>query len=251
VKDPLLNTHRLPNLLSIVAFALSLAVAQTTWCAPPQLFNDAEAVVALDPGHGGRDRGASGPTGLLEKEVALQLAHKLALQLESRYHVRLTRSDDYNVELHQRAATANHAKADLFISLHTGAGFAHTTQGLAVYYYQTDTSGLESVDQKTTADQPRQWKDLQRRHAAASKTLATLMQRALSAMPQRPACQTHGAPLAVLQGADMPAILIEVGHITHPATEKRLSQPHGLEALVHAIEQGLENFLAQFPPPKK
>jgi N-acetylmuramoyl-L-alanine amidase len=235
----------------MVCVVLSLSMAQPSWCAPPLLFNDTDAIVVLDPGHGGRDRGARGPTGLPEKQVTLELAHKLALQLESRYRVRLTRSDDYDVEPHQRAATANQAKADLFISLHTGAAFAHTIQGLAVYYYQPGKTGTESLNEKAATTEPRQWKHIQQRYAAASKTLATHMQRALSAMPQRPSCQVFGAPLAVLQGADMPAILIEVGHISHPATEKRLSQPHGLEALADAINQGIERFLADLPSAKK
>jgi N-acetylmuramoyl-L-alanine amidase len=237
--------------LAILCFLSCFAVTQTAWCAPPLPFNDADAIVALDPGHGGRDRGARGPTGLLEKQVALELAHKLALELESRYLVRLTRSDDYKVELHQRAATANQANADIFISLHTAAAFAHTTEGLAVYYHQTGEPGMESGAKEAATTRPRQWKQIQQRYAAASKTLATHMQRALSAMPQRPACQIIGAPLAVLQGADMPAILIEVGYITHPATEKRLSQAHGLDALALAIHKGIDRFLAEFPSAAK
>jgi N-acetylmuramoyl-L-alanine amidase len=235
----------------MVCFGWYFLVVQTAWCAPPLLFDDAAAIVALDPGHGGYDQGARGPTGLLEKRVTLELAHKLALRLESRYSVRLTRSDDYSVELHQRAATANRSKADLFISLHTGAGFVHASQGLAVYYYQTGKAATESMAKGTAVAEPRQWKDLQQRYAAASKALATHMQRALEAMHQRPSCQVLGAPLAVLQGADMPAILIEVGHITHPTTEKLLSQSHGLDALVNAIEQGIERFLAELPSKKK
>lgn len=235
----------------IVCLAWCFFVAQTAWSAPPLLFDDADAIVALDPGHGGRDRGAHGPTGLLEKRVALELANKLALRLESRYGVRLTRSDDYDVELHQRAATANEANADLFISLHTGAGFVHATQGLAVYYYQAGKPGIESIAEGADIPKLRQWKHLQERYAAASKALATHMQRALAALPHRPSCQVLGAPLAVLQGADMPAILIEVGHITHPATETLLSQSHGLDALANAIDQGIERFLAELPSKKK
>ncbi len=224
---------------------------QTAWSAPPLPFDEADAIVALDPGHGGRDRGAHGPTGLLEKRVTLELADKLALRLESRYLVRLTRSDDYDVELHQRAATANEAKADLFISLHTGAGFFHATQGLAVYYYQSGSPGGESVSEGEAVAEPRRWSHLQQRYAAASKALATHIQSAITAMPQRPSCHVFGAPLVVLQGADMPAVLIEVGHITHPATEKFLSQSRGQDTLAKAIGQGIDRFLAELPSAKK
>lgn len=251
VIDAVLRTCCVRHLLMVVCFVWCFLVAQTVWSAPPLLFDDTDAIVALDPGHGGHDRGARGPTGLLEKRVTLELAHKLALRLESRYLVRLTRSDDYDVELHQRAATANHSKADLFISLHTGAGFVHAPQGLSVYYYKSGRPGAESITEKATVAEPRQWKHLQQRYAAASKTLATHMQHAFAAMPQRPSCQVLGAPLAVLQGADMPAVLIEVGQITHPATEKLLSQSHGLNVLVNAIDQGIERFLMEYPPTKK
>jgi N-acetylmuramoyl-L-alanine amidase len=251
VKDTVSKTRCFRYSLRLIIYILCFSVAQSAWCTPPRLFDDADAIVTLDPGHGGHDRGARGPTGLLEKVVTLELAHKLALRLESRYLVRLTRSDDYTVELHQRTATANQAKADLFISLHTGAGFAHATQGLAVYYYQTGKPGTESMVKGAAVAEPRQWKDLQQRYAAASKALAAHMQRALEAMPQKPSCQVLGAPLAVLQGADMPAILIEVGHLTHPTTEKLLSQSHGLDALVNAIDQGIERFLAELPSKKK
>jgi N-acetylmuramoyl-L-alanine amidase len=251
VKDAVRKTCCVRYLLMVVCFVWSFSVAQTALCAPPLLFDDTDAIVALDPGHGGHDRGARGPTGLLEKRVTLELAQKLALRLESRYLVRLTRSDDYDVELHQRAATANHSKADLFISLHTGAGFVHAAQGLTVYYYQSGSPGTGSIAEGAVVTEPRHWKDLQQRYTAASKALATHMQLTLEAMPQRPSCQVRGAPLAVLQGVDMPAILIEVGHITHPTTEKLLSQSHGLQALVNAIDQGIDRFLAELPSKKK
>lgn len=247
----MLKTCCIRYLLMMVCFVWCFSAVQTASCAPPLLFDDTDAIMALDPGHGGHDRGARGPTGLLEKRVTLELAHKLALRLESRYLVHLTRSDDYDVELHQRAATANQSKADLFISLHTGAGFVHAAQGLSVYYYQTNRPGTEAIPEKAAEAEPRQWKDLQQRYGAVSKELATHMQRTLEAMPQRPSCKVYGAPLTVLQGADMPAILIEVGHITHPATEKLLSQSHGLDVLVTAIDRGIERFLAEFPSAKK
>lgn len=227
-------------LLCLMACTLS---ARTAWCAAPLLFPDTAATLVLDPGHGGNDQGARGPSGHTEKNICLELAQQLALRLESRYIVRLTRSEDYDVELDQRTAIANQAKADLFISLHTGAGFFHTTRGMAVYYYQPSAPAAKIPDKGSVATEPLPWQQRQNRHAAASKALALELQQALESLPQRPSCQVVAAPLAVLQGADMPSVLIEVGHITHPATEKSLTQPGSLDALAIAIDSGIQQFL--------
>ena len=234
-----------PILLGLLVI---VAAVQHAWAAPPLLFDDTSAIVALDPGHGGRDQGARGPTGLLEKSICLELAQKLAIRLESRLTVRLTRSDDYDVALDQRTANANQANADLFISLHAGAGFSHATHGLTVFYYQPAASTPALAPNGSDNQGRLQWNRLQDRHAAASRALAIKMQRAIEAMAYRPDCKVQSAPLAVLQGADMPAILIEIGHITHPATEKRLARSQGLDSLVNAIDQGIAQFLADYRP---
>jgi N-acetylmuramoyl-L-alanine amidase len=225
-----------------------MAAVQHAWAAPPLLFDDTTAIVALDPGHGGRNQGAEGPTGLLEKTVCLELAQKLAIRLESRLTVRLTRSDDYDVALDQRAANANQTNADLFISLHAGAGFSHATHGLTVFYHQPAASTPGLVPDGSANQGRLQWKQLQDRHAVASRALAIKMQHAIEAMAYGPDCKVQSAPLAVLQGADMPAILIEIGHITHPATEKRFARSQGLDSLVKAIDQGIAQFLAEYRP---
>jgi N-acetylmuramoyl-L-alanine amidase len=235
------------GLILVCLMACTLSV-RSAWCAAPMLFPDTAASLVLDPGHGGSDQGARGPSGRTEKSVCLELAQRLALRLVSRFNVRLTRSEDYDVELDQRTAVANQAKADLFISLHTGAGFFHTTQGMGVYYHHSSTPAAQTPNEGHVATEPLPWQQRQNRHTAASKALAMELQQALESLPQRPSCQVHEAPLAVLQGADMPAVLIEVGHITHPATEKFLSQSDSLDALTIAIENGIERFLANIRP---
>ena len=103
------------------------------------LFEGYKEIIVLDPGHGGHDTGAKGPDQTLEKKVTLELARQIATELEPEYRVVLTRTDDYHVELDNRTAVANHLKANLFISIHTGAGFTHSTSGMAIYYYQNFT----------------------------------------------------------------------------------------------------------------
>jgi N-acetylmuramoyl-L-alanine amidase len=234
-------------LIGLLTGALLMAASSTASAQAPLLFPKQTLRVALDPGHGGKDLGARGPTGLLEKDVCLALARNLALRLESHYRVILTRSDDYQVELQQRAAIANQAEVDLLVSLHTGAGYVHATRGIAIYYY-TDaarSTPIDDMDRLVPADDPQQWHRTQQRHQPASLALATALKKQLDRVPDSPGCSIHGAPLAVLEGADMPAVLIEIGHITHPADEARLAALQDGGWLAGPIVDGIQDFLAE------
>ncbi len=214
---------------------------------PPLLFPEKTARIALDPGHGGRDFGARGPTGLLEKNVCLELASQLALRLESIFQVTLTRSDDYQVERKQRAAIANQADSDLLISLHAGAGFVHSARGICIYYHADSSQSIPSgeIRRSSAADDRQQWERTQIRHHSASLALATTLKKYLDLAPDSPGCSIHGASLVVLEGADMPAVLIEIGHITHPATEAKLAAFQNREWIVEQIFHGVQEFLSE------
>jgi N-acetylmuramoyl-L-alanine amidase len=231
--------------IGLLAAAILTAAAWPVSAQGPLLFPDQTPRVALDPGHGGKDVGAMGPTGLLEKNVCLELARNLTLRLESRYQVILTRSDDYQVEVRQRTAIANQAEADLLISLHTGAGYAHAARGIIVYYYADAARRAlkDDMEHQVPADDPRQWHQTQKRHQPASLALATALKKRLGAVPDAPLCSIRGAPLAVLEGADMPAVLIEIGNITHPATEDRLAALKDGGWLAGPIVDGIQDFL--------
>jgi N-acetylmuramoyl-L-alanine amidase len=231
----------------LVLGAVEVAMPLLSLADPPLILPGQSFRIALDPGHGGSDFGARGPTGLLEKNVCLALARNLALRLESQYKVILTRSDDYQVELQQRDAIANQADADLLISLHTGASFVHATRGMTVYYYaDTDRGGpSDAMDPSIAADDPQQWDLAQKRYQASSLALATALKKRLDESPESPGCSLRGAPLTVLEGADMPAVLIEIGHITHPATETRLADLKEDGWLADQIIDGIKDFLAQ------
>jgi N-acetylmuramoyl-L-alanine amidase len=202
--------------------------------------------VALDPGHGGADTGARGPTGAIEKDVALALARRTASLLEERLRVVLTRSDDYQIPLRQRAAIANQAGADLFVSLHTGASFLHSARGMTVYYH-APLRGAPAAVPETSApgNAPVRWDRIQTRHTAASQRLARTLQEALSRTGSAVPCRMLSAPLPLLEGADMPAVLVEVGPITSPTAESDLLSQPGLEALARAIGRGITAYLEQ------
>ena len=231
-------------LISIILFFGYAAQA----IAKKSLFEAYKQIIVIDPGHGGQDSGVRGPDGTLEKTVTLELARLIAAKLEPEFKVVLTRSDDYGMDLDNRTAVANHLKADIFISIHTGGSFVHSTTGTSIYYYQTgsgpDAAGdpaPSSAEKKSNT--PILWENIQTAHLAGSRALAGMIDdrfKAVTAVQSR----VERAPLVVLQGAAMPAVLIEVGYLTNPAEEKNLRNQGFLMDMAEQIRLGVEDFIA-------
>lgn len=212
----------------------------------------ARATVVLDSGHGGTDAGVKGPEGTLEKDVTLNLARMVAAELSYNYHVVLTRTEDYTMGHADRAATANTQNASLFISIHIGGSFLRAISGGSIYYFETLESAETSAENgfaKSSAqpDCKKIWDCIQTRHSIQSRVLASVIQDQLVNRIEYWNFNVRGAPLIVLKGADMPAILIEVGHLTHPADEKVLSDPSSLLKIAQAISTGIKRFLERTP----
>jgi len=213
------------------------------------LFEAFKRVIVIDPGHGGQDFGAKGPDGALEKTITLELARLIVFELEPEFKVVLTRTDDYGLDLETRTAMANHLQAQIFMSIHTAGSFVHSTTGTSIYYYQNFSkpdSGKEQppspADKKD--NEPILWQNVQSSHLAKSRALAGTIDDRLksnTAVQNR----IEGAPLAVLQGAAMPAILIEVGYLTNPSEEKNLRDQNYLMDLAEQIRLGIEDFMGQ------
>ena len=239
---------RVPILgILIVWFLVSGAI---TADAKQALFDAYKRMIVLDPGHGGREIGARGADGTLEKAVAMELAQLIAAELQRDYKVKLTRTDDYHVDLNNRTALANHLNADLFVSLHTGGSFVYGTAGPIVYYYQnaskfSSTRGENPTLRGENNSMPIPWDRLQNRYREKSRILAGMIRSRLSTMNSIENSRVQGAPLAVLQGAHMPAILIEVGYLTNPAEEKNLRNNRFLMNLAAEISKGIEDFLSR------
>ena len=244
---PVFQINRQVRLLLIVTLVFLGCTAQAI--AKQVLFETFKRIIVIDPGHGGQDSGARGPDGTLEKTVTLELARLIASELEPEFKVVLTRTDDYQVDLDNRTSLANHLKADIFISIHTGADFAHSTTGTSIYYYQNFSKPDAGRGQGTlSADSDSKnlilWKNIQVRHIEQSRALARTIDNRLGPVTaaQR---RTEGFPLAVLQGAAMPAILIEVGYLTNPAEEKKMSDSRFLTEFAEQIRLGIEDFIEQ------
>ena len=209
-------------------------------------------VVVIDPGHGGNDTGAKGPAGTQEKTVSLNLARSIADQLKTSCRVVLTRTDDYRLDLSERTAVANQSKADIFISLHTGGGFIGTTSGETVFFYQQFPGSALTAESKTTqpltdSNLPVNWDQIQTKYRITSQKLAKLIQSQLNRVRQPPRAKIQGAPLLVLEGADMPAVAIEIGNLSNPNEEEDLREAEFLMEIAKTIASGIDAFFAEKP----
>jgi N-acetylmuramoyl-L-alanine amidase len=206
--------------------------------------------IVLDPGHGGNDPGAIGPDGVREKEVTLDIAHKVApLLLRDGLVVVLTRDDDRFVPLEERTARANAFGADLFVSIHCNAAENHARHGIETYILDTTNDEIASrvaarenaTSQAATAELGSILASLRMADQAShSLHLAELMQKAAVASTRdryRDAFDggVHTAGFYVLVGARMPSILLETGYISNPIEEQRLENDDYRQRIADAI----------------
>ena len=241
---------RYPHAMPAILFILFICILLPAANAKQPFFEKDMPVVVIDPGHGGTDAGAKGPNNTLEKSVTLNLAHVLAQQLKARYSVVLTRNGDYGLDPSGRTAVANHLKADIFISLHTGSSFIHNINGSAVFFYlpfqesalTTETQAPKPLqDSKPAAS----WDMIQAKYRVTSEKLADQIQSRLSALWQPQDVKVQGAPLLVLEGADMPAVVIEIGNLSNATAEKALGDPRFLSRIAGAITGAIDAFFAE------
>lgn len=240
------------NLFANIIVGLLICTTTPQAIAKQKLFKVHMPVVVIDPGHGGQDSGAQGPNGLAEKTVTLNLARIIAQQLAADYRVVLTRNDDYGLDNSSRTAAANHAKAHIFISLHTGSSFIYDINRSTVYFYmpfqgsalRTESNTPQSPVDGEPADR---WNMIQMKYRAASEKLATQMQSELTEIWQPQDVAVQGIPLLVLEGADMPAVVIEMGNLANASAEKELGDNRFLTQVARAIVAAIAAFLAEKP----
>ncbi len=182
-----------------------------------------EKTIVIDPGHGGNDIGAKGPDKTYEKSITLTLAKILKRKFADKSRVVLTRDGDYKMNIFERAAVANHEKADIFISLHTGGSFLHNSEGIAIYYY----SGLEKIDSDRKSEtmpnrlSPVIWNTIQNSHIENSRFFAETLNKEFAELFEIPV-KIFMTQMVVLSGVNSPAVLIEIGFLTNPTEEIKL-----------------------------
>ena len=214
-------------------------------------------VVVVDPGHGGDKDGALGPGRLREKDLTLQIARRLAARLEAMGGAALlTRSGDDSVPLARRAALANAAEADLFISIHLnampGPGRSRA-RGVETYFLSADATDAsasavaarENADRLAGEPRPGDLVSTILQDLADTDTLteSSLLAHAVHArLVSSAGAEDRGvkqAPFYVLAGARMPAVLVEVGFLSHPAESQRLASAAYQERVAAAIAEGV------------
>jgi N-acetylmuramoyl-L-alanine amidase len=213
--------------------------------------------VVLDPGHGGRDTGTIGPTGLTEKELVLDIARRLGPLIEERLgaEVIYTRTDDVSVPLEERTALANQKKADLFLSIHANSGVRSAT-GAETYYlnFTTSRSALD-VAARENASSEKTIHELQsliqkialKDKIEESREFAAKVQSALHAARKKTNRRARNrgvrkAPFLVLIGASMPSVLTEITFLSNPREERLLKRTSHRKQLAEALYKGLSQY---------
>ncbi|MFH1830771.1 MAG: N-acetylmuramoyl-L-alanine amidase [Pseudomonadota bacterium] len=215
--------------------------------------------IVIDPGHGGEDEGAVGPSGTLEKDITLAMAKPLAKRLrgELSANVWLTRNDDRTLTLEQRNTFAVGKKADLFISIHANASTDKSASGIETYYLNnaTDEAAAKLAARENSSSGKKLSEVehiistmLQNYDAAQSLDLATEVQAGLtkrikSSLGKVKNRGVRSAMFYVLVGAKCPAILVEAAFISNPKEEQLLKDKKYQKNVATAITDGVKKYL--------
>jgi N-acetylmuramoyl-L-alanine amidase len=210
--------------------------------------------IAIDPGHGGDDEGVKTADGTKEKDLTLSIARRFKGAIEARLGLRvlLTRDDDRSVPVDERTSVANNNKADLFVSLHVNASMRPSTQGAAVYVAAFDRDAAQAAANHgervpTFGGGSREielvpWDLAQTRHLDQSSAFADMLEATLRGHVPLAAKPVERAPLRVLESANMPAILVELGYLTNPEQAKTLVSDAFQNAVVQALFEAVVKY---------
>lgn len=186
--------------------------------------------VVIDPGHGGRDVGASSPDRLREKDVNLDVARRLASELERRFKIEatLTRNSDRFVSLTDRVRIAHHTRAELLVSIHANAHSSEHVHGIETYY--PGIGADSALSEHVARSVQRAMMITLRKHYEGVRDLGV-----------------KRGPFHVLVAPRMPAVLVEIGFVTHAMERRRLASSAYQARVAAAIAEGIGEVL-QNPP---
>ena len=225
-------------------------------------------VIAIDPGHGGEDPGAIGPTGLKEKDVVLAIAMQLRERLNSKPGVRvlMTRDSDFFVPLGERVKKAERVQADLFVSIHADAFFTPDARGASVF--ALSQGGASSAAARWMANRENasdsvggvsvKVKDAQVMRAMLDMSTTAQIKDSLRVggevlsrigkVGKLHRGEVEQASFAVLKAPAIPSILVETAFISNPQEEDKLRDPDYRHQLVEALFTGIDRYFAKNPP---
>ncbi len=215
--------------------------------------------IVLDPGHGGTETGAVGAGGSAEADLTLLIARALRLELKRRLPIEvvMTRTEDVDVPLETRTAIANQNRADLYVSLHFNSAFGSRARGAETYFLSREASDqlaaavAEAENQAASRASPELdlqmilWDLAQSYHLAESQRFANLVQEELNIALGLRDRGVKQAPFTVLMGAQMPAVLVELGFLSNPDEEEKLESPEYRAELVDALVRAISRFKRQ------
>jgi N-acetylmuramoyl-L-alanine amidase len=232
--------------------------------------------IVIDPGHGGHDPGAVGPSGICEKDVVLDIALKLRdiLLTDPANEVFLTRETDVFLPLEERTAIANNKNADLFVSIHANASTRRKAEGIETYLlnWTNDEEAMKVAARENAISLTKMKEmnsqmdvlemiknDLMRENKRdESIKLAHYIQRSLTSSLNRENNKHKRINLGVKQalfyvlfGAKMPSVLVEVSFISNPVEEKLLSKESYRTQIANAIAKGLNIYILSIPVTQK
>lgn len=225
-------------------------------------------VVVIDPGHGGKDPGASGPHGVHEKNIVLPISYYLAQQINNMpgFSAQLTRTGDYYLTLRQRLAIARRDKADMFVAIHADAYRDRDAHGATVY--ALSKRGATSEAARWIAQQENQSELMggvdsgddnsllrsvlislsQTATIRASLQIGEMLIQSLGDLTSLHHHKVEQAAFVVLKSPDIPSLLVETGYISNPIEERRLTNPQYQQKLAAALAQGIRAYFVRNPP---
>ena len=238
---------------------------------PPQTAQakiDRLVVVAIDPGHGGEDPGASGPSGLHEKDVVLAIAMLLRDRLNANSNMRamLTRDADFFVPLHERVKKARRVQADLFVSIHADAFMNPEARGASVFALSqggASSSAARWMANRENASDLVGGANIQAKDESVLRALLDMSTTAqikdslklggevlgqIAKVGKLHKGSVEQASFAVLKAPDIPSILVESAFISNPGEEAKLRDPQYRVQLVEALATGIQRYFARNPP---
>ncbi len=276
VGDLMVNPNRKTEPAAPAASSASAPITTAASVAQNSPDGERYIIVALDPGHGGEDPGAIGPRGAKEKDVVLQIAHRMRERINNTtiktkqgnlpMRAYLTRDADFFVPLNQRVEKARRVQADLFVSIHADAFMTPEARGASVF----------ALSQGAASSAQARWMAKQENRADLVgglniKTQDAAVQRALLDMSttaqindslklgsemlgqirrigklHKPRVEQAG--FAVLKAPDIPSVLVETAFISNPDEEARLVSEHYQNELANALMKSIERYFSRNPP---
>ncbi len=228
-------------------------------------------IVALDPGHGGEDPGAIGPTGVREKDVVLQIARKLEARINRaniggrKMRAYLTRDADYFVPLGKRVEKARAVRADLFISIHADAFTRPSARGASVF--ALSERGGSSAEARWLAGTQNQADAIGGINIKANRSVQGVLAsmsvgaqirdslkvgdhllQSIGSFAHLHKRQVEQAGFAVLKAPDIPSVLVETAFISNPEEEQRLNSAAYQDRLADGLMRGIERYFSANPP---